>query len=151
MGKGRLKRALIKAFIVTSACFITSIVLFAAVSAVCGWLIEPMIPVYMFIMYLVIWGLTVVRMYIDESRWALSKPYIIKNLIFMPFYFVVAMLFVVFVFGVDILTIGVSAGAFIAVFLVTQIIVYLRSKMNTDLMNDALRQYQKEHLGDEQE
>ena len=151
MGKGRLKRALIKAFIVTSACFILSVVLFSVVSAICSWQIEPMMLVSMFIMYVVIWGLTVVRMYIDESRWALSKPYIIKNLIFMPFYFVVAMLFVVFVFGVDILTIGVSAGAFIAVFLVTQIIVYLRSKMNTDLMNDALRQYQKEHLGDEQE
>lgn len=151
MGKGRLKRAFMKAFIVTSACFILSVVLFSVVSAVCSWQIEPMMLVSMFIMYVVIWGLTVVRMYIDESRWALSKPYIIKNLIFMPFYFVVAMLFVVFVFGVDILTIGVSAGAFIAVFLVTQIIVYLRSKMNTDLMNDALRQYQKEHLGDEQE
>ena len=69
----------------------------------------------------------------------------------MPVYLVVAMLFVVFNFGIDLIAIGLAAGVFLAVFFVMQTIVYLMSKKRTDLMNDALRQDQKEHLGDEQE
>lgn len=151
MDKTRLKRACVKAFAVVSACFILSVVLFAAVSAVFGWWIDPMILVSMCVMYLVLWVITAVRMFMDESRWALSKPYIVKNLIFMPFYFVVAMLFVVFAFGFDIVSIGFAAGAFLTVFLIMQTVVYLMSRKKTDLMNDALKQYQKEHFGDGQE
>ena len=151
MDNGRLKRAGLKAFTVVSACFAASVVLTSAVSMVLGWSMEPGFILSMFVMFSVLWSLTVIRLIVSGSRWALSKPYIVKDLIFMPVYLVVAMLFVVFNFGIDLIAIGLAAGVFLAVFFVMQTIVYLMSKKRTDLMNDALRQYQKEHLGDEQE
>jgi len=151
MDNGRLKRACLKAFTVVSACFAASVVLTSAVSMVLGWSMEPGLILSMFVMFSVLWSLTVIRLIVSGSRWALSKPYIVKDLIFMPVYLVVAMLFVVFNFGIDLIAIGLAAGVFLAVFFVMQTIVYLMSKKRTDLMNDALRQYQKEHLGDEQE
>ena len=151
MDSGRFKRACIKAFTVVSACFAASVVLTSAVSMVLGWSMEPGLILSMFVMFSVLWSLTVIRLIVSGSRWALSKPYIVKDLIFMPVYLVVAMLFVVFNFGIDFIAIGLAAGVFLAVFFVMQTIVYLMSKKRTDLMNDALRQYQKEHLGDEQE
>ena len=151
MDNGRLKRAGLKAFTVVSACFAASVVLTSAVSMVLGWSMEPGLILSMFVMFSVLWSLTVIRLIVSGSRWALSKPYIVKDLIFMPVYLVVAMLFVVFNFGIDLIAIGLAAGVVLAVFFVMQTIVYLMSKKRTDLMNDALRQYQKEHLGDEQE
>ncbi len=152
MDDQRLKKACAKAFSITAACFIVSIVLVSSVHAVCGWWIESSMIVAMCILYAVIWLLTVIRMYIDGSRWALTKPYIVKNLIFMPLYLAVTMVFVVYVFGgFDLVTVAVSAGAFLAVFTVMQVITYVRYKAATDGMNDALRQYQKEHSGDGQE
>ena len=152
MDNSRLKKACAKAFSVTAACFIMSIVLVSSVYALFGWWIEPSMIVAMWILFAVIWLLTVIRMYIDGSRWALTKPYVIKNLIFMPLYMAVTMVFAVFGFGgFDLLTLAVSAGAFLAVFTVMQVIAYIRYKAATDSMNDALRQYQKEHPGDGQE
>ena len=152
MDNSRLKKACAKAFSVTAACFIMSIVLVSSVYALFGWWIEPSMIVAMWILFAVIWLLTVIRMYIDGSRWALTKPYVIKNLIFMPLYLAVTMVFLVFVFGgFDLLTLAASAGAFLAVFTVMQVITYIRYKAATDSMNDALRQYQKEHPGDGQE
>ena len=110
MDNGRLKRAGLKAFTVVSACFAASVVLTSAVSMVLGWSMEPGLILSMFVMFSVLWSLTVIRLIVSGSRWALSKPYIVKDLIFMPVYLVVAMLFVVFNFGIDLIAIGLAAG-----------------------------------------
>ena len=152
MDSARLKTSCIKAFGVISACFTVSIILYAAVNALSGMWIDPKVIMAIAVMNIVLWMITVFRIYIDSGRWARSKPYVIKNFIFMPLYLAVAMTFVAVVFGVgDILILVVAAVVFLAVFSVMQTIVYIRSRMATDRMNDALREYQKEHQGDEQE
>lgn len=146
MDKKRLSRAFRKAFPITSSSYILSIVLLSSICALFRWMIDPMIIVSTTILFIILGIINVIRMYIDESKWALSKPYIVKNFIFMPIYFVITMIYVIIVFnGFDAATIVICVAAFIAVFMLMQTITYFRFKKDTDLMNDALLNYQKEH------
>ena len=145
MDKNRLSGAFRKAFPITSSSYILSIVLLSSVCALFRWMIDPMIIVSTTILFIILGIFNVIRMYIEESKWALSKPYIVKNFIFMPLYFVITMIYVVLVFrGLDAVAIIICAAAFIAVFMLMQTITYFRFKKDTDLMNDALLNYQKE-------
>ena len=54
MDNSRLKKACAKAFSVTAACFIMSIVLVSSVYALFGWWIEPSMIVAMWILFAVI-------------------------------------------------------------------------------------------------
>ena len=56
MDNSRLKKACAKAFSVTAACFIMSIVLVSSVYALFGWRIEPSMIVAMWILFAVICG-----------------------------------------------------------------------------------------------
>lgn len=147
MDNARFSRAFKKALPITSSCYILSIVLFSSVCAILRWMIDPVIIVYMTVLFIILGIINVLRMYIDESKWALSKPYIVKNFIFMPAYFVITMAFVIIAFeGFDPVTILICAMAFIAVFMLMQTVTYFRFKKDTDMMNDALLEYQKEHM-----
>ena len=93
---------------------------------------------------------------VASSKWALGKPFILINLLFMPLYLVIALVLAMdLVKDVDGLPKGwllvMYAGIFLIVFSVKQFISYFTYKAKTDLMNDALTNFQKEHKWDEEE
>ena len=99
---------------------------------------------------------SVFRVLLASSRWALGKPFILVNLLFMPLYLVTALILAMDIIkDVEGLPKGwmliFYAGLFLVVFTVKQLIEYFRYKAKTDLMNDALVSFQKEHNWDEDE
>ena len=87
----------------------------------------------------------------------MGKPFIVKNLIFMPLFLLVALIFAMDVSREegqvipDFTKLPVYAGIFLLCFTIVQIIGYFRMKAKTDRMNDALLEFRKEHKWDEEE
>ena len=94
-----LKKCILKASIIASACFIAGIILFSIGSMVDGNLINPMQNLIVLGESLAVGALTFLRFLIDRSRWALSRPHILKNFIFAPFYLAIALVTVSLMFG----------------------------------------------------
>lgn len=152
MKKNRAKYALLKSLPFTAGLFILSIVLFAVGSVVDGNLISPFHILWIFGMFVLIGIINFFRVYIDNSKWAMSKPSVIKNFIFAPIYFVFAMITVIVLTGGTDITALLGMGfVFLTVFLIMQTIVYFKAKKDTDKINDALEIFLKEHEGNEQE
>ncbi len=150
--KDLLKTDMVKASIVASACFIAGIVFFSIGSVIDGDLITPMQNLILFGESLAVGILTFLRLIIDRSKWALKRPHILKNFIFAPFYLVIALVTISLMFqGPDIKNLLIGGGIFLGIFLVLQTILYFIGKKDTDHMNDALKEFLKEHTGDEEE
>ena len=97
-----------------------------------------------------------VRLLFGETNWAKSKPFYIKNLLFMPLYLAVALILVMDIvadMGVtpNLPLIVFCIAIFVVTFTIRQLIEYFIQKAKTDKMNDALIEFQKEHTWDEEE
>ena len=149
MDSQRLKQAFNKAFPITSGVFGASVVLLAGISALYGELIYPEVVGRLFLVFVMLYFLTVVRMYVAGTRWACNKPYILVNIMFAPLYFGFAVLGMFtgneFLKTKDLL---IAAPTFIISFTIAQIVVYVYKKASTDKMNDALNEFHKEHQND---
>ena len=149
MDSQRLKQALNKAFPITSGVFGASVVLLAGISALYGELIYPEVVGRLFLVFVMLYFLTVVRMYVAGTRWACNKPYVLVNIMFAPLYFGFAVLGMFtgneFLKTKDLL---IAAPTFIISFTIAQIVVYVYKKASTDKMNDALNEFHKEHQND---
>ena len=88
----RLKQSCKKAFIIVTAVFSASVVLLAGIMAYFGWLMNPEIILRLFLVYSMLFVLTVVRTYLIGTKWAQNKPYVLVNIMFAPLYFGFAML-----------------------------------------------------------
>ena len=152
MDSPRLKQAFKKAFPVVTAVFSASVVLLAGISALCGELIYPEVVGRLFLVFVMLYFLTVVRMYVAGTRWACNKPYILVNIMFAPLYFGFAVLGLFpgnpVLSAKDLL---IYTPMFIISFTIAQLVVYAYKKANTDRMNDALKEFHKEHQEDEYE
>ena len=149
MDSKRLKLAFKKAFPVITAVFSASVVLLAGICALYGELIYPEIVGRLFLVFLMLYFLTVIRMYVAGTHWACNKPYILVNIMFAPLYFGFAVLGLFpgnpFLSKSDLL---IYTPMFIISFTIAQLVVYLYKKANTDKMNDALNEFHKEHQND---
>ena len=68
------------------------------------------------------------------------------NIIFMPFFYLVAVTGL-FAFNAEypISNILIVTPVFLITFTILQILIYIRKKITTDKLNDALNEYHKEH------
>ncbi len=145
-------KSLIKSLLVSMACFVLSIFIYAVVSIVLGTMIDPSDVLIIMMMFLVIAGFNFLRSFIERSEWGRSTSLNLKNIIFAPVYFIIAIA-AALIMGVpvDLTLLLILGGVFLAVFLIMNVIVYFAAKKRTDLMNDALDQFKKEHWGNEEE
>jgi len=152
MRKMKWSKALVKASLIASACFVMSIILFSAGAAIDGALISPKQNLLVLAMSAAVGVVSFFRIMIDRSRWAMERPHIIKNFLFAPLYLAVAVVFIWQIFGqMDIALLIYISAVFMVTFLIGQTILYFVSKKDTDRMNDALKDFQKEHEWNEQE
>ena len=145
-------KALIKASLIASACFMLCIIAVSSGAMIDGSLLSPEQNLLVLAMAVAVGIVSFFRILTDRCRWAMRKPHIVKNFIFAPLYLAVAVVFIWLIFGqMDIARLIYVCVVFTVVFLIGQTIVYLISKKDTDRMNDALKEYQKEHEWNEQE
>jgi len=145
-------KSLIKSLLVSMACFVLSIFIYAVVSIVLGTMIDPSDVLIIMMMFLIIAGFNFLRSFIERSEWGRSTSLNLKNIIFAPVYFIIAIV-TALIMGVpvDLTLLLILGGVFLTVFLIMNVIVYFAAKKRTDLMNDALDQFKKEHWGNEEE
>ena len=140
MNKQSAKIAFFKSVPFSLAFFTLSIVLFSVESIIDGTLVDPVNILIIFGTFIIIGVLNFFRVYIDKSKWAMSKPSFVKNFIFAPIYLIIAILMVSLVTREVDLALLISVGIiFLIVFMTIQLIVYCRYKKNTDKINDALQ------------
>ena len=152
MNRNRAKVAFLRSAPFTAGLFTLSIVLFAVGSIIDGNLISPFHILLIFGMFVLIGVINFFRAYIDNSKWAMSKPSVVKNFIFAPIYLVIALVSVIILTGgTDIILLIGMGLLFLIVFMVMQTIVYFAAKRKTDKINDALEIFLKEHEGNEPE
>ena len=146
MNRSRVKFSLIRSLPITAGTFILSIVLSAVGTIIDGGLIDPWHILVIFGMFIIIGVVNFFRVFIDDSKWARSKPSVVKNFIFGPIYFTLAMAFTVYVTGGVYLPYLIGMGLlFLAIFMIMQTVTYFVAKKKTDQMNDALKIFLKEH------
>ena len=156
MNDERFKQILKKSFTTAAICFSMGIFFFGISFSLSGSYINAVYIVKIWIAFFILGLLTVARLLFGETNWAKSKPFYIKNLIFMPLYLAVALILVM-----DIVAdMGVTPNLplivfciviFVVTFTIRQLIEYFIQKAKTDKMNDALIEFQKEHTWDEEE
>ena len=154
--KRRIKYSLTKSIVTGALCFSMSTIMVSIVFAFCKITIDPIMILKMFITFSVLTVFTFFRVWVGTSKWAMNKPFILLNLIFMPLYLVTALIFAMDmtgnVYGSERLKLLVIyALLFLVTFSIKQFIDYMRYKAKTNLMNDALNEFQKEHKWDEKE
>lgn len=146
MRRSRVKPSLIGSLLVTGVCFMLSMVLFSVGAIIDGAFINPVSILKIFLIFMLITAVNFFRFYIDDSKWAKSKPSFVKNFIFSPVYLTFALVMVVWISSItDIGYLLLIGGLFLAVFMTGQLIVYFVAKRKTDKMNDALKIFLKEH------
>ncbi len=146
MRRSRVKTSLIGSLLITGAAFMLSMVLFSVGSIYDGALIDPVNILKIFLMFMLITAVNFFRFYIDDSKWAKSKPSFVKNFIFSPVYLTFALVTAVWITGLTNIKFILLMGAvFLTVFMTGQLIVYFVAKRKTDKMNDALKIFLKEH------
>lgn len=146
MRRSRVKTSLIGSLLITGAAFMLSMVLFSVGSIYDGALIDPVHILKIFLMFMLITAVNFFRFYIDDSKWAKSKPSFVKNFIFSPVYLTFALVTAVWITGLTNIKFILLMGAvFLTVFMTGQLIVYFAAKHKTDKMNDALKIFLKEH------
>lgn len=146
MRRSRVKTSLIGSLLITGAAFMLSMVLFSVGSIYDGTLIDPVNILKIFLMFMLITAVNFFRFYIDDSKWAKSKPSFVKNFIFSPVYLTFALVTAVWITGLTNIKFILLMGAvFLTVFMTGQLIVYFVAKRKTDKMNDALKIFLEEH------
>ncbi len=152
----QVKAALTKAFSIVAVCFSMSILFIGVFCTVTSFDVEGMELVKIWLTFFILGGITFFRIMIDDTQWAKSKPFFVKNIIFLPMYLIVTLIMAMSIVGMqEILArpylVMVYAVIFLVTFTVRQLVGYIIEKAKTDLMNDALESFQKEHSWDEEE
>jgi len=153
MDTKRLSESVRKAFLISTSLFGLTIVLVALCYALLSELIIPSLIIRVFFIFSVIFILTSLKIYVSGTKSGLKVPYVVVNLLFLPFY-MGATLTGLFLFNeeLEISFLIPAVILFLATFTVGQLISYFVQKAKTDKMNDALEIYKKEHRynGDEE-
>ena len=118
--------------------------------------IEPLNIIKIWMGFFILGVITIIRSVFDTTKWSRSKPFYVKNILFMPLYLIVALTMAM---GIvkgqgELLSIPLMilyAVLFLIVFTIRQLIEYFLQKAKTNKMNDALKEFQKEHSWDEEE
>ncbi|MCR5226936.1 MAG: hypothetical protein K6E27_06975 [Eubacterium sp.] len=152
----QVKAALTKAFSIVAVCFSMSILFIGVFCTVTSFSVEGMELVKIWLTFFILGGITFFRIMIDDTQWAKSKPFFVKNIIFLPLYLIVTLIMAMSIVGMhEIMArpylVLVYAVIFLVTFTVRQLVGYIVEKAKTDLMNDALESFQKEHSWDEEE
>ncbi len=152
----RVKKAFSKSAFITAVCFSLSIFVISVCFSLAGLTLYPIMVTETGICFLILGVITFVRLYVDGNRWFLNKPFILKSLIFMPFYLISVLVLDYFLVkelnGIYKLWLMIMyAVLFFVVFSIVQVIRYFILKVKTDAINDALNEFQKEHGWDEKE
>ena len=133
MNRSRVKISLIRSLPITAGTFILSIVLSAVGTIIDGGLIDPWHILVIFGMFIIIGVVNFFRVFIDDSKWAKSKPSFVKNFIFSPVYLTFALVTAVWITGLTNIKFILLMGAvFLTVFMTGQLIVYFVAKRKTD-------------------
>ncbi len=154
--KNRIKAAIIKSISRVAVCFSVGILIISVMFAIGNISLEPVQLLKIWIGFFILAIVNFFRLMVSSSKWAMGKPFILTNLLFMPLYLVTALVLAMdLIKDVEGLPKGwmlvLYAGIFLVVFSVKQFIEYFSYKAKTDLMNDALNSFQKEHKWDEEE
>ena len=154
--KNRIKAAIIKSISRVAVCFSVGILIISVMFAIGNISLEPVQLLKIWIGFFILAIVNFFRLMVSSSKWAMGKPFILTNLFFMPLYLVTALVLAMdLIKDVEGLPKGwmlvLYAGIFLVVFSVKQFIEYFSYKAKTDLMNDALNSFQKEHKWDEEE
>ena len=152
----QVKAALTKAFSIVAVCFSMSILFIGVFCTVTSFSVEGMELVKIWLTFFILGGITFFRIMIDDTQWAKSKPFFVKNIIFLPLYLIVTLIMAMSIVGMqEIMARPYLVLVYVVIFLVTftvrQLVGYIIEKAKTDLMNDALESFQKEHSWDEEE
>lgn len=156
MSGERFKNIVKKSFSIAAICFSMGILFVGIGFSFFGIYMEPVNIIRIWIGFFILGVLTVFRSMFDYTQWARSKPFYIKNILFMPLYLMVALIMAISIVrgqGVDMsLSLMISyAVLFLIFFAIRQFIEYFIQKAKTDKMNDALELFQKEHSWDDEE
>ena len=154
--KSRVKKAIIQSIMIAAVCFSLSILFMSLLMAFANVYIPPIVVIKVWIMFFILGVLSVFRIMLATSKWAMDKPFIVPNLILMPIFLVLSLICALSIMVDE----GVMptwhyvilfVGVFLITFTVVQFVHYFRLKASTDLMNDALQSFHKEHDWDEEE
>ena len=141
-----------KASLVSAVCFTLSILIYAVVSLILGTVMVPRDVLLIALMFVVIGVINYIRLLIRHTRWGMSKSLFIRNIIAAPIYFAVGVGFATLILGFwSLSTVLFLASIFLPGFIVIQTVMYFIAKAKTDKMNEALSDFMKEHVGDEEE
>ena len=156
MSGERFKNIVKKSFSIAAICFSLGILFIGIGFSFFGIYIEPVNIIRIWIGFFILGVITIGRSAFDVTQWARSKPFYVKNILFMPLYLIVALVMAMsLVKGQgDIMSLPLMilyAVIFLFVFTIRQFIEYFIQKAKTDKMNDALEEFQKEHSWDEEE
>ena len=156
MSNERFKNIIKKAFSTTAIGFSMGILFYSITFSLSDIYIKPVHIVKIWIAFFIIGLLSVVRLTFGETNWCRSKPFYVKNLIFMPLYLLTALILVIDIVrdmgvSLDLWMIGIYIAIFVVTFTIRQLVEYFLEKAKTDKMNDALKEFQKEHSWDEEE
>ena len=138
-----------------AVCFSLGTLFFSVGFAISGESIDPVKIIKIWITFFVIGIILFLRMCLDESKWAMGKPFILKNLLFMP-----PCLLATLILCKDLIRdedfpnarslMILFAGIFMITFTIKQIASFFITKARTEKMNDALKEFQKEHEWNEE-
>lgn len=156
LAKKRILFALAKSLSIGGLCFSMSMFLTCIVFAYENLTMDPVMILKMWITFFVLTIYTFIRIWVGTSKWAMNKPFILLNVMFMPLYLVTVLIFAMDLtnglYGNDRWKVLVLyAVLFLCTFSIKQLIDYLRYKAKTNVMNDALNDFLKEHEWDEKE
>ena len=155
--RAKLKIAVKKSVSRAAICFSLTALFISIIFSIEGTLIGPVELIKLWIAFFILGIILIFRIMADTSKWAMGKPFIIKNLIFMPLFLIVSLIFTMDISrgegdgALDFTKLPIYAVIFLVFFTVSQIIGYFRIKAKTDRMNDALLELRKEQKWDEEE
>ena len=155
--KTKIKIILQKSISRAAICFSISALFVGIIYAFEGTLIGPVELIKLWITFFVLGIIIFLRILADSSKWAMGKPFIVKNLIFMPLALAVTLIFAMDVsrqenqIFTDFSKLLIYAGIFLLCFSIVQVISYFVTKSRIDRMNDALLEFRKEQKWDEEE
>lgn len=152
MDKTKIRNRILKAYLLHVSLFSITVVLIAGAFAAGGEAIQPSMIGRVSALYVTLFVLTLIRIRVADTAWAKDKPYVLINIMFMPLYLIVSLLWL-FAFNpfFELREMPLLAGIFLVTFTVAQTIVYFCKKNDTDRMNDALNEFLKEHRENEYE
>ncbi len=156
MSRERIKKIVKESFSIVAVCFSMGILFIGIGFSFFNINIVPVNIIRIWMGFFILGIITIIRSVFDATNWARSKPFYVKNILFMPLYLIVAIAMAMgIVKGQGVIMsmplMILYAVIFLIVFIIRQLIEYIIQKAKTNKMNDALKEFQKEHSWDEEE